>query len=71
MFAKAKKVFWRAAKDQGTGYLELDGRKRAVSGIVDRTETIDVLKTNRDDLMINLDFDKDDRLIGIEVVSFD
>ena len=68
---KSKESFLACGKDQGTGYLELDGRKRAVSGIVDRTETIDVLKTNRDDLMINLDFDKDDRLIGIEVVSFD
>ena len=71
MFGRTKKIFWRAAKDQATGYLELDGRKRAVSGIVNRTETIDVSKTNRDDLMVNLDFDKDNRLIGIEVVSFD
>jgi len=71
LFARAKKVFWRAAKDQGTGYLVLDGRKRAVAGIVRRTETLDVSKTNRDDLMINLDYDKDDRLIGIEVVNFD
>ena len=71
MFSRTKKIFWRAAKGQSTGYLELDGRKRAVSGIVNRTETIDVSKTNRNDLMVNLDFDKDDRLIGIEVVSFD
>jgi len=71
LFAKAKRVFWRAAKDQGTGYLVLDGRTHAVEGIVHRTETLDVSKTNRDDLMVNLDFDKDERLIGIEVVSFD
>ena len=71
MFAKAKKVIWRAAKDKSAGYLVLDGRKRAVSGIVHRTETVDASKTNRNDLMINLDFDQDDRLIGIEVINFD
>ena len=71
MFLKRKKVFWKPAGDLGTGYLELDGRRKPVSGLVERTETLDTEKTNREDLDVNLDFDADNRLIGIEIVHYD
>ncbi len=71
MFLKRKKVFWKSAGDIGTGYLELDGRRKLVSGLVKRTETLDTEKTNREDLDVNLDFDADNRLIGIEIVHYD
>lgn len=49
----------------------MDGRKTLVSGVVKRTESLDLEKTKRDDLCVNLDFDVDDRLIGIEIVNYD
>lgn len=71
MFRRRKKVFWKPAGDLGTGYLELDGRRKLISGIVKKTETLALEKTNRDDLDVNLDFDADNRLIGIEIVHYD
>ena len=71
MVKKPKKVFWKPATDEGTGYLVLDGRTEIVSGIVKRTETLSAAETKRKDLMVNLDFDAEDRLIGIEIVNYD
>ena len=66
-----KLVFWKPANDKGTGYLELDGKKKPISGIVKRTERIGSDVTNREDLDVNFDFDENERLIGIEIVNYD
>jgi len=71
LFRKHKTVFWKPAADLGTGYLELDGKSKPQAGVVKRTERLDTTKTNREDLDVNLDFDADNRLIGIEIVHYD
>ena len=52
-------------------YLYMTGHPGTVAGGVKRTLTLDKELTGRDDLTVNLDFDEADKLIGIEVVSFD
>ena len=52
-------------------YLCMTGHPGAAVGVVKRTLTLDEKMTGRDDLMVNLDFDEADKLIGIEVISFD
>jgi len=72
MFKRTKKtVFWKPAQNSSTGYLVLDGRTDAVAGIVAKSENLDRTKTKREDLDVVLDFDKEDRLIGIEIVQYD
>ncbi len=64
---KSQTVFWKPVGND-VGYLELDGRRKVVPGIVKRTDVMNMDKTGRKDLYLHFDYDENDRLIGIEVL---
>ena len=68
----AEKTFRYVSNDpKEAAYLYVPGHPGSSAGCVKRTVTLEEKLTGRSDLMVNLDFDEADKLIGIEVVSFD